>query len=884
MIDGILHIIAAKSDRSDTTKWLPFTVHSRDTAGIIRKLFCKWLPESERNYIILNLFETGESEENEVKAADFCVLTALLHDIGKITPAFQSKITGSIEGHTDRLRAYGLDPCESADAKSSPHNTAGCAILESMGFPFEITILIDMHHGMASGDIDSQMECFPSNYYGKTNTKVWQRLWQEWIDRSMEYAHFSSIDELPRPDVKCQMLILGLLIMSDWIASNTEYFPLIDTTQNTLEEDEFKRRVDHAWEELDLPMYWSAGLLDFENRFGFDPNNVQLDVINIAQNVNTAGIYILEAPMGLGKTEAALAMAEIAAEKFGCGGIYFGLPTQATANGVFGRIHNWAEKQYDGEKHTIKLAHGMTELNEEYQSLFKGNGNSIDIENTDEKNVFVHDWFESGKKSLLADFVIATVDQFLLASLKQKHVMLRHLGLAGKVVIIDECHAYDAYMNVYLDKTLAWMGAYGVPVIILSATLPPERRNALAKAYLNRTKDLELDDDSFAYPALTWTDGEKLFRKALENDIPNKKIKIEDVEEEALSDILQERLSDGGCAAVIVNTVDHAVKLAKEFKEKLDGSRVVCFHSRFTATDRAENEKELLHIVGKDSKPEERNRLIVVGTQVIEQSLDLDFDFMITELCPMDLLLQRSGRLHRHKRQRPDKLQQPVLAVVRLTDERMKSVSLIYSKWLLDRTEKYLPDELNIPSCIPMLVEKVYETAKGDEIKSKEWEEYQQEIGNKKYGAEKYCINSPDEEMYLDEVVNRNVGNDAQAEASVRDSEDTPEVIFLQKKSETEYGFVSQKETKFDCTSALLQEEAEQIARERLRLPLCFGRRNFIKTVENLMPMPLRWRENKLLKGMQILLLDENAETTLLDRKLLYSREYGLETIKGEEV
>ena len=149
------------------------------------------------------------------------------------------------------------------------------------------------------------------------------------------------------------------------------------------------------------------------------------------------GILVLEAQMGVGKTEAALAAAEILAARFEEGGLYFGLPTQATANGIFDRLKGWAVTQSEEVVHTIRLAHGMAELNEEYRALFQGQAHTQ--EEAQEDGLLVHSWFQGSKQALLADFVIGTVDQLLLAGLKQKHIMLRHLGLAGKIVIVDEC-------------------------------------------------------------------------------------------------------------------------------------------------------------------------------------------------------------------------------------------------------------------------------------------------------------------------------------------------------------------------------------------------------------------------------------------------------------
>lgn len=185
---------------------------------------------------------------------------------------------------------------------------------------------------------------------------------------------------------------------------------------------------------------------------------------------------------------------------------------------------------------------------------------------------------------------------------------------------------------------------------------------------------------------LTWSDGAEVKQKAIPVDIPDKSILVTRREENDSNDIvnlLEDKLSDGGCSAVIVNSVAYSQELADTIAVNMPDYRVICFHSRLISTDRAVIERELSELVGKKSTCEKRDKLIVVGTQVLEQSLDIDFDYMITELCPMDLLLQRSGRLHRHNRTRPDKLSEPELCVL-IPEDFSKSV---YSGWILKQTK-----------------------------------------------------------------------------------------------------------------------------------------------------------------------------------------------------
>lgn len=878
--------VAAKSYRETPDKWLPFIIHAMDTGGIMEKLFIKWLPEHVRNELALSLQPKSNPEIAITKVCEFCRLLALLHDVGKITPVFQNKIAKSIEGHFEFLTNLGFNLAVMSDSYSqkSPHQLAGQAILNFNGFPEEFSEIVGSHHGRGNfGKAIDQFEDYSYNYFGIKNSQknLWIGLWNEWISFALNDTGFT-VDTLPKPDIKSQMLLTGLLIMSDWIASNTYYFPYV-----SIDDLSEEKRVKYAFDRLDLPCTLELHTVCdnpqvFADKFSFKSNFMQNKIMEIVSQNDFSGLYILEAPMGLGKTEAALSAAEILIDKCGLGGIYFGLPTQATANGIFGRIREWASK-CDTETHSIRLAHGMTELNEEYQSMFHGTASSYADDNVDEDNnnsVIVHTWFEGRKQALLADFVIATIDQFLLASLKQKHVMLRHLGLAGKVVILDECHAYDAYMNIYLDHTLTWMGAYNVPVIILSATLPAKRRAQLVKAYLNMQKLPTID--SISYPVLTYTTKDNnAISMALPCEIPEKVVAIREIEESNLSSYIKEKLCGEGCAAVIVNTVAYAQLLSDKLASELNDYEIICFHSRFIASDRAKIEHTLLNCVGKNSTSDTRKNLIVVGTQVIEQSLDLDFDTMITELCPMDLLLQRSGRLHRHNRTRPSNCKEPVLAILKPSDDKRNK---IYYKWILEQTKRYLPDKLVIPSCIPELVNKVYNEPSEEDKNSDTYQEYIYDIKEKERNAEKYCIKSNNlgsrYNKLLSKFVNDEVENSTKGEAAVRDIYDTIEVLVLIRKDNGHYSAVSEDRI-FDTTYALSDIDKKFIAHERLRLPRIFSNSWEIISKE-LDIIPKKWRETGLLKGELLLLLNENMETELLNKKLRYSKERGLELINQE--
>ena len=913
-----VRLFAGKTDPASSAYWLPLWMHLRDTAGIMVHLVQKWLPESVRQHIEL---------DEDLLTQTACFL-GWVHDLGKASTNFQGTIMAQLPEPRQRLEKYTTLSYREQNRKYSRHALASEAILRWLKCPNGLASVAGAHHGkpQTGKDVFDQLGdeeeegCWESNYWPEGEQEFWESCWRELFDYALQESGFSSVDELPQLTIPAEILLTGLLIMADWVASNTRYFPLIPVEEvgsDTL----YPARVDRAWEALDLTSPWKvqSDVSDpgaFEQRFGFPPNEVQRAMLEAVSRTQEPGMFILEAQMGVGKTEAALGAAEILAKHGGEGGIFFGLPTQATANGIFGRLLAWAEKQPDGLEHSIKLAHGMAELNEAYIRLQQDTVRveedlEADPDADPESRVMVHQWFRGNKQGLLADFVIGTVDQLLMAALQQKHVMLRHLGLAGKVVVIDECHAYDAYMNCYLDRALTWLGRYKVPVILLSATLPAKRRVELVRAYLNgRTAPDGPWQTCRGYPLLTWTDGEKVEQTTIPLETKPRQVQTLPLTEEQLTDTLRSALREGGCAGVIVNTVKKAQAIAARLRAELPEFEVVVFHAQFLMPDRAAKEEALMKRIGKHSTPEQRDKLIVVGTQVLEQSLDIDLDFLVTELCPMDLLLQRIGRLHRHEgRARTRPVAQARCAVLDTgTDEFDEGSKAVYGEWLLWRTRKFLPTAITLPDDIAPLVQDVYGWEQADVLPRAERSEgmckaYEFTQAQRKERAQAYLVPQPKVHKKFKQLNTldgwmQNVGahSDAAARAAVRDGDPSVEVLVMQRRADGSIHFLPWQENGRAVASDQppQPEDALQIARQKLRLPAVFGKAWKVDEVIRELEADNRsclaaWQLSPLLHGELVLLLDENLTAHLAGMELCYDRENGLtyqkeETDEGDRV
>lgn len=883
-----LQVILAKSGNNECD-YLPLWVHATDVAMVMEDFLNERFKLSEI---------CGIDDELLIKLGK---LLGYLHDIGKITPLFQAKILDSIPEYRSILEGRGLEVSESSqylNKEKSHHSICGESILLSLGFPTELSSIVGIHHGSYRSEErpKKHINAYPETYFSKKRDKdLWGKLYKDWADYSLEKSGFSCIAEIPRLNKKTMVLLSGLLIMCDWIASDQIKFPLFDENYHFFEGNYPPRRCEDALDKLALPEGWMPEYLnftdsDFDDLFGFSMNSVQRAIINAAASADAPGVYILEAPMGVGKTEAALAVAEILANKCGKTGLFFGLPTQATANGIFERVVNWAEAQSNDFFRSINLAHGKAEFQPKFAEM-SGSIPCVDSHEDDDGRLIVHSFFCGNKPSLLADFVVGTVDRLLIAVLKKKHAMLLHLGLSQKVVIIDECHAYDAYMNKYLDRALTWLHEYNVPVILLSATLPPDRRLALVNAYLHgKDEKSELKESDLPiteYPRLTYANGEQVNAISIPIETTRKEVKIVRANDECVIEEICHAVENGACVGVICNTVLRAQNFASAARA-IDGANVILYHAQFTILDRIKREETLKKAVGKQSTTAERAGTIIIGTQVLEQSLDIDFDIMITDLCPMDLLLQRIGRLHRHPRNRPNGYE-TVKCIVLGTEELADASKNIYTEWLLLQTLKNLPDVIALPDDIDRLVCETYKSddPSADEVKA--FEEYRFMLAEKQQKANGFLMSVPRDSKYGNNLHNWLSGSisdsDTKAQAAVRDGISSIEVILMVRCRDGHLKCLYDDEqySPYECPS---DEKCRYIAQQKLRLPSRFCREyNIDKTIAELEKACLHlsgFQHSHWLKGELFLLLDESLTAHLGGCIITYSEENGLEYEKEE--
>lgn len=524
--------------------------------------------------------------------------------------------------------------------------------------------------------------------------------------------------------------LAGWAVLSDWLGSNQTYFPYCD---------------DH----IPLADYWPRALANAETalkKTGFgrtlkaapyqglatwfdgkciEPTPLQRGAEHL--NLQTGPqLFILEDVTGAGKTEAACILAQRLLHAGAGEGVYFGLPTMATSNAMYARLGAMHRHFYlDTENPSMVLAHGARELNEEFaRSLAPEQPVDLDYQRGEASaSAQCNHWLaDSRKKALLADVAVGTIDQALMGVLPFRHQSLRLYGLARKVLIVDEVHAYDVYTRSLLNALLAHHARQGGSAILLTATLPKAQRQMLVGAWrqaLGRPPELLIQDH---FPLLTHVGGnggpdEQPVEARPES---RRSVSVEWLqrEEQAIEQVLS-AVAAGQCVAWVRNTVDDAIRAYQALSDRHpEPDRCTLFHSRFAMVDRQRIESRVLSCLGKNSRSSERRGQVLIATQVFQESLDCDVDVMISDLAPVDLLIQRAGRLQRHQRgERPEPRlwvlapewsEQPARDWLR---DALPGTSFVYRDvalcWL---TQRVLRERggLHLPADARVLVESVY--------------------------------------------------------------------------------------------------------------------------------------------------------------------------------
>jgi CRISPR-associated endonuclease/helicase Cas3 len=798
-------VLWAKADKKDLDKIHRLVYHLIDVGQVAlamwqkaidaesKRQFCQWL---------------GCDEDAAGRTLAFLIS---LHDLGKASPSFQIKV----KTLQDEIRRAGFWLPDTKPAYTSPHGIVSAWALGLL-LPDVLKIserdakklarAVGGHHG--SWPLPLQLKNLNAADKGNDDPS--------WDAARRELVHimavifdpiiaFTLTDE-PEPQELNAFLTLfsGFTSVADWIGSMTEFFPYEKHTNIPLEEYTARAasNAEKALSELGWFNWQADGSpLAFAEMFPFidSPNPVQQTIIQETVKTQLPALLILESPTGSGKTEAALYAADAWLQTKRGSGMYIAMPTQATSNQMYDRVTKFLCQRYPAETLNFHLVHGGALLEEKNKAQTES---VYDEDQPDSQGgIRAEAWFLPRKRTLLAPFGVGTVDQALMSVLQTRHFFVRMFGLKNKVVIFDEVHAYDTYMSVLFKRLLSWLKQIGVSVVLLSATLPEKTRRELTVAYLGLEK---VDVPPAEYPRLTIASGSSV--RSIPLEPPSSRtvqLMLCDTQDQIIIEHLRTAMQNGGCAAVICNRVARAQELYREIKaaELVPAEDLILFHARFPFSWREEIETKVLGKFGKDKKggknPDRPKKSIVVATQVIEQSLDLDFDYMVSDLAPIDLIIQRAGRLHRHSQNdatRPGNLKTPALLVVFPQNEEIPAFGhdeYVYDRSVMLKTWLALKEKtaINLPEETTALIEAVY----GGDIESQDEalqsaleaavEKEEQGARSEVYKAKQQLIASPEYDDLLSNN-NRNLDEDDPTvhhafRAATRNSEPSVTLICL---------------------------------------------------------------------------------------------------------
>ncbi|MEV6013469.1 CRISPR-associated endonuclease Cas3'' [Streptomyces sp. NPDC051976] len=789
----------------------PLIGHLVDTGVVAGALWDGFLAESQQVAI------AGELGVAPQEARSLVAFWAGLHDVGKIQPGFQFQRDALKHPSCASLLADGKFAASGTGdngVRLLGHQLAGArvvpSLLTALGYPegggrpasrlvVRVAQVLGGHHGRYPELSEARDVFDPLRSLPELGGGGWEAQRREHTATLRAVLGHPVVPAGAGLSVQASVVVAGLVVVADWLASQDDFVVRQQAAAAAGGLSAMGALGAHAARAAKQAPRLLAGaglgraqfaVRGFRERFPEikEPHPLQASVdaelVGAGAFGNGPGVLLVTAPPGEGKTEVALAAAAAMGRAARCPGVAFLLPTRATADQIYARMAAFGEENLLDDA-ALTLLHGAADLNELYtpEQWREPEPRSLtDVHGSREGGVSlsVGGWLRSRGRGLLAPLSVGTVDQALMAVLPLRHNALRQLGLAGKTVVIDEAHAYDAFTHALLLRLLVWLGALRVPVVLLSATLTGRTATGLVRAYLtgagHKPGSFELPAPS--YPGWLYADGETAAVRLPRGPIGTRRASRLSVDllpathtydpavaagrAAALLRELTPVWEAGGCAAVICTTVGEAQQtfnalrdhFRKQFGADYQGwddrvapagetedapghgtpsvPRLRLLHARFPGRRRSAITMEAegwFGRVGKEGvrRPAPPQGTILVATQVIEQSMDLDFDLIVSDMAPMALLLQRAGRVWRHqstRAYRPVWSRGPRVAVLVPVDGEgllavPRSWGDVYAPSLLRRTLERLEGRMGAPVDVPGDVQELVDGVYDEEFASK---------------------------------------------------------------------------------------------------------------------------------------------------------------------
>ncbi|MBB5907120.1 CRISPR-associated helicase/endonuclease Cas3 [Actinoalloteichus hymeniacidonis] len=709
---------AADGDREQLWLWAkagkgsvphPLICHALDTAAVAYQLYPVLLGSAIRMELTVAFGEfegIGDAEEN---ARRWVAVLCGLHDLGKASPAFQALRYDLIEKlyKTEQSRLQTLKRVRPTDGPrvDAPHGWITHLHLDRLlrlakASPSILATVapgLAGHHGVIP---DAARRSETAGYPRDHGGKVWEQIADQLVDRLVELCGLSHWQLRPWSQAYLGLAgaigLTGLASVSDWIASNSRNFPWAGVDFELVEYAPKTAALAH---QAIHAMRWTKWTPPEDTRFSTlfpgtedaptPPRPVQVAAERMLADVTEPGLLIVEAPTGEGKTKLGFQAAARLVSALGLAGLYQGMPTRATGDQAFEEFDDFAAG-YQADLR-VRLLHGAADqhprIKERNPPTKKGEAKRLDPEaivdvgpdHPEEDITEVREWF-AGKRGIIVPVGIGTVDQMLMGMIRARHSFVRLTGLSNKVLILDEVHGYDIYMSTLIDCLIEWAGRLGIPMILMSATLPSGRKSELIRAWragrLGRpVTEVPLVSTAQVYPELTWADAAGV---RTWSDLPtdpgasrvsqrngNRIIEVDlnplagdDADQRAEWLLDQVDLAPSarpiGIAVVhnLVRRVGTTAAALRRAIKRRGGKRrydidLITITGRMSVAERGRANQAVKDSFGRGvsrSRP-----TIVIGTQVLEQGLDVSFDLMVSDLAPIDCLVQRAGRVLRHE-------------------------------------------------------------------------------------------------------------------------------------------------------------------------------------------------------------------------------------------